>query len=179
MKIQYTICINLCNIASAFFFVAFMSNDILATPLKKGQIAPEFSLKTSEGKTYSLSQLKGQVLVIFCEDQNTYNQNKKFKETHPKNDARILGLGVANISNVPRRARTAVKYLLNKIAGQFGMPLLLDWKGDFTRAYGFIAGKSTLIVIDKKSRVIFYFNGELPEREISRVHKMIYDAAGK
>ena len=37
---------------------------VMADELKAGDPAPDFTLKASDGKTYSLSQLRGQTVVL-------------------------------------------------------------------------------------------------------------------
>ncbi len=51
----------------AFGFLATSgigTNAVMADELKVGDQAPDFSLPGSDGKTYTLSQLKGQTVVL-------------------------------------------------------------------------------------------------------------------
>ena len=51
---------------AAFLLAAFgvFATAAWAQELKVGDVAPEFSLQASDGKTYTLSQLKGKTVVL-------------------------------------------------------------------------------------------------------------------
>jgi len=51
-------------VAAALVSFGVMAGAASADELKVGDKAPDFSLKGSDGKTYSLSQLKGQNVVL-------------------------------------------------------------------------------------------------------------------
>ena len=48
------------------FLLALSWGQSLAADLKQGDMAPEFSLPGSDGKTYSLKQFKGKQVVVLA-----------------------------------------------------------------------------------------------------------------
>tara|TARA_E500000331_G_scaffold356870_1_gene416566 strand:- start:1865 stop:2053 length:189 start_codon:yes stop_codon:yes gene_type:complete len=48
---------------TAFLLALFISNVVIAAP-QEGDLAPDFELQASDGKTYTLSQFKGKQYIV-------------------------------------------------------------------------------------------------------------------
>jgi peroxiredoxin len=101
---------------------------------QKGFLAPDFTLKATDGKTYTLSELRGQAVIInlwatWCPPcraempaiQKLYDEYKD------------QGLVVLAVNSTVQDDATAIAPFI----AQYGLtfPILLDENGDVTRAY--------------------------------------------
>ena len=101
--------------------------------LQQGDEAPEFALQDGEGKTWTLSELKGQkVILYFYPADDTPGCTKEscdFRDASA--DLREAGYTVLGVSpqGAESHKKFASKYSLN-------FPLLVDDKLEATQAYG-------------------------------------------
>jgi alkyl hydroperoxide reductase subunit AhpC len=58
--------------------------------------------------------------------------------------------------------RTQVKY-----------PVLLDWKGEVSRAYGFSGGEANLVIVDHGGSVVYRTIGPADEGRLEEVFRQI------
>ncbi len=122
-----------------------------------GDIAPDFTLKSLDGKTYRLSELRGKVVVLnfwatWCPDCIEEMPSLQKAYTRFKNDGLVV-LGVS-IDRKKEKVAQFVKRL------KITYPILLDTSGDvFIKKYTVIGLPSTFI-IDR--------NGVISERIIGR-----------
>ncbi|HVM32250.1 MAG TPA: peroxiredoxin [bacterium] len=129
-------------------------------PIQEGQMAPDFSLKATDGSTVTLSQFRGQknVVLYFYPKDDTPGCTKEacaFRDDlkpFQDKDAVILGLSVDD--NASHQAFSS-KFNLN-------FPLLSDPGGAVSRAYdAFNPEKGTsrrvTAVIDKDGKVKKFF----------------------
>src|SRR5687768_8968851 len=129
--------------------------------LQQGDEAPEFALEDGEGKTWRLSDLKGQkVILYFYPADDTPGCTKEscdFRDASA--DLREAGYIVLGVSpqGAESHRRFATKYSLN-------FPLLVDDKLETTQAYGAfkelgnykdipIRVKRSTFVIDEQGRI--------------------------
>ena len=52
------------TLALLLAFIAVFATGAAAQELKVGDVAPDFTLQASDGKTYTLSQLRGKTVVL-------------------------------------------------------------------------------------------------------------------
>ncbi len=130
---------------------------LLPATVFSGKTAPDFSLKSLDGKVYRLSDLKGKVVVLnfwasWCPDclEEMPSLQKAYNSLN-KDGLVVLGISID-------RKREKVSELVRKL--KITYPILLDSKGEvFIKKYTVIGLPSTFI-IDK--------NGEISERIIGR-----------
>jgi peroxiredoxin Q/BCP len=137
---------------------------MMATPLKPGDPAPDFSGTTTDGKKVALADFRGRKLVMyFYPMDDTPGCTKQACSLRDHNaDIKAKGaaiLGVSTQDEASHRKFTE-KYKLN-------FPLLADTDGAVGRAYGTIGGPGLLsklksaagmadrvtFVIDEKGRI--------------------------
>ena len=132
--------------------------------LKEGESAPDFKLKSLEGKTYSLSDSKGKVDIILywrTEQDRSLNALKALKELFEnltKQPVRIL-----TITKDPDTA--AIKEVQQSLELPF--PILRDSREEVYSQFGVFVFPSTAI-IDQKGTYRFHYGGyrEDYEKEI-------------
>jgi len=104
--------------------------------LKKGDPAPPFSLKASDGKTYSLSDFKGKKAIVIAWFPKAFTggctqECKSFRE----DGAAIQEFDVAYFTASVDEPEVNKKFAASL---QLDYPILSDPEGDVARAYGVI-----------------------------------------
>ncbi|MGG1574675.1 TlpA family protein disulfide reductase [Fictibacillus sp. NRS-1165] len=119
--------------------------------LKRGNIPPEFTLKTIDGRTLSLSQYKGKTVFLnfwasWCPPcQAEMPEMQQFQKKHGGRDAVILAVNLTS-----EDSRTAARAFAQ--THQVTFPVLLDEQGKVSRKYHAFTLPTTY-VIDKSGRV--------------------------
>ncbi|WP_142504526.1 thiol-disulfide oxidoreductase ResA [Melghirimyces algeriensis] len=127
-----------------------------------GKTAPEFKLKTLDGETLQLSDLKGKaVLLNFwatwckpCRDEMPAIQ--KVYDKHKDKGFAVVGVNIAE-----------TKVTVSGFARQLNLnfPIVLDPDRKVTKLYG-IGPIPSSIFIDKNGKVVRKVNGEMNEGQI-------------
>jgi thioredoxin-dependent peroxiredoxin len=135
--------------------------------LKKGQMAPEFSLVSSSGDTVRLSDFKGKnnVVLIFYPGDNTPGCTKQlcavrddYAGFQAKN-AKVFGIN-------PGNGASHKKFIANH---SFQFPLLIDEGRKTAREYGcdgLIFVKRTVFVINREGTIVYTKRGMPSDKEI-------------
>jgi len=125
--------------------------------LKVGMDVPEFSLKSLEGKEYSLAQIKGQpaTLVVFFATWSprstpALEDAQKLAEQYADKGFRVLAVNVNRVSLGPddRRQISDLKESL-----KLTMPIVIDAGLETYNTFGVVATPSTA-VIDTEGRIV-------------------------
>lgn len=130
--------------------------------LDEGDVAPDFELKSDDGKTYSLSQFKGkkEVILYFYPKDDTPGCTKEacsFRDSlaqFDKKNAKVLGVSNDDLES---HSKFRAKYGLT-------FPLLADVDHEISKAYGvyqlknlygkkFMGITRSTFVIDKAGRI--------------------------
>lgn len=83
---------------------------------------------------------------------------------------RIDQHGVAVLSAVPSLMRGIVRRIFRK---QVKYPVLLDWKGDVSRAYAYQSGKANVLVIDREGQIVMRATGPAGRQQLERVFAQV------
>ena len=148
---------------NAFAFGAASSaKEVSSLPTEKpnyksilGMEAPDFTLKNAVGKTYSLHDFKGKVIVIDfvgswcppCLAQMPYLQ--QVNDSYPPADLEVIGL---DIGEEPKQVG---EFALNS---NFTFPMLVGAEPDVTQKY-FVGDYPTTYVIDRSGHIVFKSTG--------------------
>ena len=142
------------------------------TGTNKGQLAPNFKLKTMDGHTVQLSDYRGQKLILnfwasWCPpckveipDLNAYYMENKNK------NITILSI---NMTHAEKNDKT-LRSFLNMYKVNY--PILLDRSGDIADLYGIITIPTTYF-IDSKGFIQNRMIGPIQKTEIEGLLKMI------
>lgn len=132
--------------------------------VKEGDEAPDFTLKTDSNEDFTLSSLRGHLVVLaFYPKAATPGCQKEMCTFRDQfNDFVDVGAKVLGISSDPPEKQSKWK---NKMAYQF--PLLCDVNGEVRKAYGvqgnlfgLIPGRSTFL-IDKDGKIVFVYTSQM------------------
>ncbi len=133
--------------------------------------APEFELKDQYEKSLTYKFPKGKVSVLTFGDRKGSEQIEGWvRPLYERYQDRIDQHGVAVLSSVPSLMRGIVRRIFKS---QVKYSVLLDWKGDVSRAYNYQGGKANLVVIDRNGRIVMRAYGAASSQELDRVFAQI------
>ena len=131
------------------FLLGFMTELAFAGAPGPGDTAPDFSLKTLDGKQVSLSDLKGKVVLIgmFHICVPCMNQAMEFNKVRDQlNEEQLAIIGI----NTNGDSKEAVADYLSKFPEKVRFPYLMDPVKSFYQVY-FQREMPTVLIIDKES----------------------------
>lgn len=158
----------LCSVLNAF-----------AAELKVGDKAPDFSLKDSKGKAYSLQspEYQGKVMSIFYvdpdeKDLNSHVEDALLKDPGLERNVRYKGLGITNLK-ASKLPNFVIKSAIKSKQEKTGAVILLDYDFTILNLWGLKNDTSSLVILDKERICRFVYNGKLPPAEVENVLKII------
>lgn len=132
--------------------------------------APEFTLQDQYEKTVSLRDIAVRVVVLIASDKEGSLQNAEWKKAiRTKYGDSVAVQGLADVSNVPF-------FLKGKIRNGFkkdGESILLDWKGEVFRAYGFAKAVSNIVLIDGRGVIRHRSSGIASSAAVQELFRQI------
>lgn len=143
-----------------------------------GEIAPDFTATTGDGRTVRLSDLRGRqrALLVFYPGDNTpvcTAQLCALRDDWSALQAEEVAIYGVNPANADKHARFAAKH-------QFPFPLIVDAQNQIAAAYGcrglFGLVKRTVYILDRQGRVAFARRGNPPPAELLRVLHSLRDS---
>lgn len=133
--------------------------------------AVNFELKDQYNNKISYSFPRDKVTVLTFGDRKGAEQIEGWVRPLWDNyEERIYQKGIAVLSSVPRLMRGMVRMIFSS---QIEYPVLLDWEGDVSRAYGYEEGVANLYVIDCDGNVVFRTSGPADKDRIEEVFMQI------
>jgi hypothetical protein len=142
-----------------------------------GSQAPELELLPVEGDPTDLKSAFGRPTLIVYESRATHSQNWPFKKklkdlvqaTASYRDEVVL-FAIADVEGYdfwPVRGFAAEA--VRSEAKRIGWPIYCDWKGDLRKGLDIDRDKSTVILLDRRGKVLFASEGPLPEEQQQHV----------
>ncbi|HEX2946293.1 MAG TPA: TlpA disulfide reductase family protein [Clostridia bacterium] len=133
-------------------------------------MAPDFTLKDTDGNSFKLSDYKGKIVILnfwavwckYCKLEMP-DLNKLNKELEKKNEAVLLAI------DVQESADTVREYLSSN---GFSLKALLDEDGSVAQTYG-VSGYPTTLVINPDGSIYAYTTGETDEATLLKAIDMI------
>ena len=153
----------------------------VAAALTVGSKAPDFKLKDSIGKEYSLDhpQFKGKVLYIAYVDPDEKDTNnhvedalKKERDSGGLDKTRYEGFGIVNLkaSVMPNfLIKSAIKSKQEKT----GATIILDYDYTILNQWGLKNDSSEVVVLDKERICRYVYHGKLPQEELVKMIQII------
>ncbi len=122
-----------------------------------GGIASGFTLRDQYNQPASYRFPSERVTVLIFGDRKGSEQIEGWvRPLWDRYQARIDQRGVAVLSSVPSMVRGLVRTIFRS---QVKYSVLLDWKGDVSRAYGYQNGRANLILIDRQGQIVLRLQG--------------------
>lgn len=166
--------------------VMFLSLSVAeAVELKVGDKAPDFKLKDSLGKEYTLNsdELKGKVLSIFYvspaeKDMNAHVEDALLNDKGLERNTRYRGLGISN-----NKASNWPDFVINRIIKskqqKTGAIILIDDNYTILNLWGLKNHSSNIVVLDKERICRYIYKGKLPTEEVAKLIQTIKDYQAK
>lgn len=172
-------------LASVLIFVLSGVSSGFAAELKVGDKAPDFSLKDSSGKVYSLTsaEFQGKVLSVFYvdpdeKDLNAHVENALLKAPGLDRNTRYKGLGISNLK-ASKLPNFIIKSVIKNKQEKTGAVILLDYDYTVLHSWGLRNNSSSVVVLDKERICRYVYNGKLPSAEVEKVLKTIKEYQNK
>lgn len=153
--------------------------NVSAAELKVGDKAPDFSLKDSLGKTYSLSspEYQGKVMSIFYvdpdeKDLNNHVEDALLKDPGLERNVRYKGLGITNLK-ASKMPNFLIKEVIKNKQEKTGAVILLDYDFTILKLWGLKNDTSSVVLLDKDRICRYVYNGKLPPAEVGKVLKIL------
>lgn len=147
--------------------ISFMVLSLSAQSIKKGSSAPDFSLKTSEGKTVKLSDYKGKAVLLhfwatWCPPcrKELPEMEKLYKELEAQGEsAKLAFLGIC-ISDTERNQSSFMS------KNNYTFFSCLDETGEVANLYR-IQGVPTSILISPEGKILALNVGMMSEKQLA------------
>jgi cytochrome c biogenesis protein CcmG, thiol:disulfide interchange protein DsbE len=160
------------KILSLIFLLGFMAELAFAGAPGPGDKAPDFSLKTLDGKQISLSDMKGKVVLIgmFHICVPCMNQAMEFNKVRDQlsNKEQLAIIGI----NTNGDSKEAVADYLSKFPEKVRFPYLLDPVKSFYQDY-FQREMPTVLIIDKEGVLNARASGVSADQLVPYLKKML------
>jgi uncharacterized protein len=167
------------TILAVFLVLLWCAFPAGAAELKVGEKAPNFSLKDSLGKIYTLDSddFKGRVLSIFYvdpdeKDLNNHVEDALLKDKGLDRDKTYKGLGITNLK-ASKMPNFIIKSVITSKKEKTGAIILLDYDYTILKLWGLKNDSSDLVILDKNRICRYVYNGKLPPEEVVKAVNII------
>jgi predicted transcriptional regulator len=158
-----------------------------AAELKVGDKAPDFKLKDSTGKEYSLDnpQFKGKVLYVAYVDPDEKDTNnhvedalKKERDSGGLDKTRYEGFGIVNLK-ASAMPNFLIKSAIKSKQEKTGAIIILDLDYTILNLWGMKNDASNVVVLDKEKICRYLYSGKLPTEELAKMIQVIKEYQAK
>jgi len=135
--------------------------------LTAGEHAPNFTLSDQYDQKFTLSQFKGQTILLFgCDRHGAEYSGFWMQSVEQKYAGKIQILKIINGKGVPFFLKGRVKKALRtEVEGQRIPSILFDWKGKVFKSYGMRPKNCNLVLIDKSGVIRYFQSVTIPDNE--------------
>jgi predicted transcriptional regulator len=162
------------TILAVFFILWWCVNYIWASELKIGEKAPDFSLKDTQGKIYTLdsAEFMGKVLSILYTPSDKKELNNHFEDilhNYPGLDRskNYIDIRIANLKD-SKFPNFIIKSVIKNKQEKTGGIILLDDRNNIINLWGLKNHPSDFIVLDKNRICRYIYKGKLTPEEINK-----------
>jgi uncharacterized protein len=166
-------------VSAVFFVLLLCALPAGAAELRVEQKALNFSLKDSQGKTYTLdsADFKGKVLSILYTDPDKKDLNNHLEDILLKDQGldrnkTYKSIDIANLK-ASKLPNFIIKSVIKNKQEKTGTIILLDDKYTILNLWGLKNHSSDLIVLDKDRICRYIYKGKLPPEEIIKAINII------
>lgn len=123
-----------------------------APKVNKSEKAQPFLLKDQYNNEISFELPRQKVTILAIADKDGAEQLEEWlRPLVEKYGDKVDFQGIAELSGVPGIAKGIVRNVIKKKTAH---PIMLDWKGDVSRRYGFQKDTANLFLIDKEGNIV-------------------------
>lgn len=158
---------------------AVLAGGLPAGAITIGQKVPNFELKDSLGKSYTLKSFTQPIMVFWYEGKNSKEQNRWIKDklkalrkkgVLPVNKYRSVGIANFQETAVPN---WLINLVIKKEIKRTGATILCDRTGIMMKKWGFRNGRSNIYVLDKNRKLRWRSSGPLNKRRGNQLIRFI------
>jgi uncharacterized protein len=161
--------------------VLFWSSMASAEALMAGMKAPDWSLKDSEGKSFSMASWTGKVLLVNYVDPDESDLNEHFTDAMKKakdqgllKDETYKGIGIADCK-ATWKPDALIRTIAGKKAKKYNSIILFDYDASLRNAWGLEVDTANAILLDKNRIVRVIVRGKVPESEVASIVQIAID----
>lgn len=134
---------------------------------KLGEELPDARVEDADGKRLALRSLVGDTLVIVYEDKDSSSLNDAFKKDLAKLPAdSFTAVPIADVSEYNSwPAKGFVKDAIRDESKKAGITIWCDWDASCRKALALPKGTSSVVVVGKRGKLLYAFDGELSASE--------------
>lgn len=153
------------------------SSEALLAP---GAPRPEARVVDADDRAFQLGSVSGKPALVVYEDKESANLNVALKaelSKLAKGDRYRSAIALVPVADVAKYdywpIRGFVKDSIRDESKKLGATIYCDWDKSFSRALGIQRGTSTVILIGRSGRVLFAYEGKVPENETRRLVELL------
>ena len=173
------------NTWAVLFILVFAAAPAGAAELKVGDKAPDFTLKDSTGKDYTMETppYKGKVISVFYVDPDEKDLNLHVEDallTDPglEREKTYKGLGIADLKSTIL-PNFIIKAIVKGKQKKTGAIVLLDYDWKVLSLWGMAKDSSTVVVLDKERICRYIYRGKIPAEDVPKIIQIIKDYQSK
>ena len=162
-------------------FITCLQFSAHASILPAGTKAPAFKVTSGDNLQMSLDMLQGRVIMLFYENKDVVEKNRKLKNTllafeKAQTSAKqniLVGLPVIDCSGAFFPFTGVWKQQLVQATKKEGLIIYGDWDGKVKSAYQAIDKDSNFFLIDQSGIIRYSLSGQADSNDINAVLKII------
>lgn len=171
---------NLTLVVAVLGLAVFQGSSAAASDLI-GAAAPYFRVQSGDDRELTLDMVKGKVAVIFYQNRDLVDANKRLKdELNTLYDEQtgivkdvLVRLPIIDCSDALWLLRGIWKSSIKEYSKKEGITIYCDWKGTLSSDYRMKADVSNVVVIDKGGKIRFFTSGEIKDEKIHGVKALL------
>lgn len=143
------------------------------------------TLEGTSGKTRTLADYAGKVVVLIYEDRDSASQNVVLKRelaarAHSAQAQDVRLLPVADLHSFDFwPARGFARKAVVEAAGKAGVEILMDWQGSAARVLNLVPKQSQVLIFNASGSVVFRGAGSLTDAERTQFFAALDAAVGR
>jgi hypothetical protein len=134
-------------------------------------LCPQFTLPDQFGHAHRFSFPQTKPVVLTIADKRGWKDIEQW--VHPlaeKFGDKIIIEGLADVSAAPGPLRGLVQ---SKFKKAISHPVMLDWKGDVSRAFSYTKGQANVYVIASDGRMLLHQSGRVSKEQLHGMKSLI------
>ncbi|MBU2261793.1 MAG: hypothetical protein KKF02_07710 [Proteobacteria bacterium] len=167
------------TVLMALLAIVWTVSAALAAELKVGDKAPDFRLKDSTGKEYSLAspEFEGRVMSVFYvdpdeKDMNVHVEDVLLKDPGLDRKNKYKGLGITNMK-ATALPNFLIKGIVKSKQEKTGAIILLDYDYTILNLWGLQNDSSNVVILDKERICRYIYREKLSSEEVAKMIEVI------
>lgn len=147
----------------------------VSAALKPGVQAPDFALKDADDNPYTLSEMRGKIVILLFGTRDARKEGDKVMLAIDRDYGRHEGINfflIADLRGLPFFVTEGmVKWGVRREKIPF--TTLLDWDGKVAQKYDATKGLPSSFIIDRQGKIVYGYSGKFSDESYSRFQKKL------